>query len=89
MKEKWYEHKLEVVMENDKCKILCHLVWKDKNLGQIIDFACHYDGRMDTKELEKIEHYQGLAPQLTKIWNTKLKVVPLVIGAPGATPIKL
>ena len=22
MKEKWYEHKLEVVIENDKCKIL-------------------------------------------------------------------
>ena len=78
MEEKWYEHKSEVVMENDKCKILwdvtvqtnqeiygrrpdASVVQKDKNLCQIIDFAYLYDGRVDTKELEKIEHYQGLA----------------------------
>ena len=36
------------------------MVQKDKNLCQIIDFACSYDGRADTKELEKIEHYQDL-----------------------------
>ena len=36
------------------------VVQKDKNLCQIIDFACPYDGRVDTKELEKIEHYQDL-----------------------------
>ena len=72
MEEKWYEHKSEVVMENDKCKILWDftvqtdheiygrgtdviVVQKDKNICQIIDFACPYDGRVDTKELEKIE----------------------------------
>ena len=36
------------------------MVQKDKNLYQIIDFTCPYDGRLDTKELEKIEHYQDL-----------------------------
>ena len=34
---------------------------------QIIDFACPYDGRVDAKELEKIEHYQDLALELRKI----------------------
>ena len=70
VKEKWYEHKLEEVMENDKCKILWDftvqtdheicgrrpdvtVVQKDKNLYQIIDFACPYDRKVDTKELEK------------------------------------
>ena len=45
------------------------MVQKDKNLGQIIDFACLYDGRVDTKELENIEHYQDLAWELRNIWN--------------------
>ena len=41
------------------------------------------------KELEKIEHYQDLARELRKIWNMKVKVIPIVIGALGAIPIKL
>ena len=65
------------------------VVQKDKNLCQIIVFACPYDGRVDTKELEKIEHYQDLARELKKIRNMKVKVIPLVIGALGARPIKL
>ena len=44
---------------------------------------------MDTKELEKIEHYQDLARELRKIWNMKVKVIPLVIGALGTTATKL
>ena len=90
-------------MENDKCKILWDqtdheiygrrpdviVVQKAKNPCQIIDFACPYDGRVDTKELEKIEHYQDLTRELRKIWNMKVKVIPLVIGGLGTTPIKL
>ena len=70
VKEKWYEHKPEVVVGNDKCKILWDftiktdheiyvrrpdvtVVQKDKNLCQVIDFACPYDGRMKTTELPK------------------------------------
>ena len=92
-------------MENDKYKILWDftvqtdhetygrrpdviVVQKDKNLCQII-FACPYDRRVDTKELEKIEHYQNLAQGLRKIWKMKVKVIPLVIGVLGLTPIKL
>ena len=43
------------------------IIQKNKNLCQITDFACPYDGRVDTKELEKIEHYQDLAQELKKI----------------------
>ena len=56
------------------------MVQKVKNLCQIIDFACPYDGRVDTKELEKIEHYQDLAREFRKIWNMKVKFIPLVTG---------
>ena len=57
------------------------VVQNDENLCHIIDFACLYDGRVDAIELEKIEHYQGLAQELRKIWNMKFKVIPLVAGA--------
>ena len=62
---------------------------KYMGLYQIKDFACPYDGRVDTQELEKIEHYQDLARELRKIWNMKVKVIPLVIGALGTASIKL
>ena len=62
---------------------------EDKNLCQIIDFACAYDRRVDTKELEKKKHYQDLAQELKKIWNKKVKVIPLVIGTLGTTLRKL
>ena len=39
---------------------------------------------MDTKKLEKIEYYQALARELRKIWNLKVKVVPLVSLVIGA-----
>ena len=106
MKGKWYEDKPEVVMENDKCKMLWEftvqpdheiygkrpdtiVVQKDKNLCQIIDFVCPYDGRVDTKELGKIEHYQDLTRELRKISKMEVKVIPLALGALGTTPIKL
>ena len=62
---------------------------EDKNLCQIIYFVCPYDRRVDTKELEKIKHYQDLAQELKKIWNKKVKVIPLVIGTLGTILRKL
>ena len=100
-KEKWYEHKLEAVTENDKCKILWDftiqtdheiygitadviVVQKDKNLCQIMDFACPYDKRFYSKELDKIE-----LRELRNISNMNVKVIPLALGALWTTPIKL
>ena len=54
----------------------------------MIDLTCPYDERVDTKELEKIEHYQDLAWELRNIWNMKVKVIPIVISALETTPIK-
>ena len=34
---------------------------KEKDICHIINFAFLYDGRLDTKELEKAENYQDLA----------------------------
>ena len=43
------------------------VVQKDKNICDMIDFACPYDGRNNTKELVKIKHCLDLARELTKI----------------------
>jgi len=35
------------------------------------------------KEAEKIEKYQDLAMEIGRMWKTKTKVVPVVVGALG------
>ena len=59
---------------------------KENNVCKIIDFAVPYDNRVDAKEMEKIEKYQDLARELRKIWNKRVKVIPIIIGALGTTP---
>ena len=34
----------------------------------------------------KIEKYQDLGRELQKIWNVKVKIIPLVVGCLGAIP---
>ena len=38
---------------------------------------------------QKKKHYQDLARELRKIWDIKVKVIPLVIDDLQTTPIKL
>ncbi len=60
----------------DKTKKMCHL----------IDIAQPGDIRVAKKETEKIQKYQDLARELCKIWQVKVKVVPVVVGALGTIP---
>ena len=53
----------------------------------INNFAIPYDTRVDDKEVEQIEKYSDLARELKKVWNRKVILVPLVVGALG-TPVK-
>ena len=46
-----------------------------------------YDTRVDYKEVEKTGKYLDLTRELEKVWNMKVTVVPLVVGALG-TPAK-
>ena len=56
---------------------------KDRSC-KIIDFAVPGDGRIEEKEKDKIEKYQDLGRELQKIWNVKVKIMPLVVGSLGA-----
>ena len=85
--DKWYEHEPESVLENEDYKILWDfsiqtdviearrpdlvVVDKKKRSCKIIDFAVPGDSRIEEKEKDKIEKYQGLGRELKKIWNLK------------------
>ena len=61
------------------------VVDKEETICKIIDFAVPGD-RIEEKEKDKIEKYQDLGRELQKIWNVKVKIIPLVVGSLGAIP---
>jgi hypothetical protein len=62
------------------------LVDKKARKTWIIDIAVPADKRAKSKEQEKRERYQDLGREISKLWNTKVKVIPIVVGALGAIP---
>ena len=58
-------------------------LYKEENQCFIVDIALPGDTRMAEKEKEKIEKYQDLKTKITRLWNTKAYVVPVVVGAVG------
>ena len=62
------------------------VVDKKERSCKIIDFTVPGDSRIEEKEKDKIEKYQDLGRELQKIWNVKVKIIPLVIGCLGAIP---
>ena len=62
------------------------VVDKKERSCKIIDFAVPGDSRIEEKEKDKIEKYQGLGRELQKLMNVKVKVIRLVVGSLGAIP---
>ena len=54
-----------------------------KRTCKIVDFAVPADYRINLKECEKKDKYFDLARELKKLWNLKITIVPIVIGAFG------
>ena len=50
---------------------------------KIVDFAVPADHRIKRKECEKKGNYHDFARDLKKLWNMKMIIVPIVIGAFG------
>ena len=60
------------------------VVDKKARTCKIIDFAVPGDSIIEEKEKEKIEKYQDLRRELRKIWNLRVKIIPLAVGSLGA-----
>ena len=56
---------------------------KKRRICKIVDFAVPADHRINLKECEKKDKYLDLARELKKLWNMKVTIVPIVIGAFG------
>ena len=48
-----------------------------------MDFADPTDHRIKLKECKKKDKYLDLASELKKLWNMKVTIIPIVVGAFG------
>ena len=56
-----------------------------KSICKIVDFTVPSDHRINLKECAKKDKYLDFARELKKLWNMKVTIVPIVIGAFGTT----
>ena len=47
----------------------------------MLDFAVPADHRVKLKEREKKDKYMDLASELKNLWNLKVTIIPMIIGA--------
>ena len=59
------------------------IINKKKKIYKIVDFTVPADHRIKLKECEKRDKYLDLARELKKLWNMKVTIIPIVIGAFG------
>ena len=62
---------------------------QEKKTFRIVDFAVSAEHKVKLKESEKRDENQDLARELKKIWNMKVTVIPIVIGAFGTVTKEL
>ena len=59
------------------------LINYEEQTGLKIDIAVPRDENIRDKKLEKINKYQSLKFELEQLWNVKIMVIPVVVGALG------
>ena len=62
------------------------VVDKKERRCKIIGFEVPGDSRIEEKEKDEKKKYQDLGRELRKIWNVKVKIIPLVAGYLGVIP---
>ena len=67
--------------ENEEVHVTNNNNNNKKKIYKIVDFAVLADHRIILKESEKKDKYLDLARELKKLWNMKVTIVPIVIGA--------
>ena len=64
-----------IIINNNKKKK------KEKRICKILNFAVPVDHRIKLKDREKKDKYLDFARELKKLWNMKVTIIPIVIGA--------
>ena len=81
--DKWYEHSAKSIDENEEVKLLWDFtIQTDREIHhRRPDIVIQ---KKKAKETEKYEKYQDLASEIKRIWKSRTKVVPVVVGALGS-----
>ena len=59
------------------------MINKKKRICRIVDFTVPVDHRVKLKKCEERDKYFDLAKEMKKLWNMKVTIIPVVIGALG------
>ena len=62
------------------------LINKNKTIRHLPHFAIPVDHIVKMKENETIHKYSDLARELKKLWNRKVAMILIVVGAVGTIP---
>ena len=94
--ERWYEQKVESVIENDFVKILWDvcmhrrpdIVVMEKNTKEclIIDVTCPINDNLILKRNKKLDNCSELPLEIARKWDKETLIVPIIIGALGSIP---
>ena len=100
--ERWYEHKVESVIENDIVKILWDVctqvdrqiehrrpdivVMENTKKCFITDVAFPVDINLILKRNKKLDNYSELRLEIARMWDKETLIVPIIIGALGSIP---
>jgi hypothetical protein len=94
-KKHWYEHVPKSLETSQGGKV--SMLWKqtpnckpdfiirdnEKGTCMLIDVGISGDRYVIKKEAEKILKYKDLKIEIQRMWNVKIKVIPVIIGATG------
>ena len=56
---------------------------KEERLAYLVDFSCSFNDNVSHKEIEKVDKYQDLLLEIERMWNVRVEIVPIMIGALG------
>ena len=54
-----------------------------------MDIAVPWDANIEIEYREKIDHYKDLAIELSRIWQKRVTIIPIIVGSLGCVKSNL
>lgn len=56
---------------------------------KIIDIAVPRDANIESKYRKKVNHYKDLAIELSRLWQRRVTIIPIIVGSLGCVKSNL